>query len=370
MSIDTTVTATIAEAIVPAGETNRREATVMELASVIAASRDFPECRSPEKAAVRILAGREMGLGPINSVMGIRIQNGRVSMDAGLMAGLIKRSGRYDYKAREHTAEKCVLEFLEDGQAVGVSEFSIEDAKKAGLAKKDTWAAYPRNMLFARALSNGARWYLAGIFGGAVYTHEELGYQVDDEGRAVEVAGTNGDLCTREQRQQITAAVAEAGLKIEDVMAREGVRILDELSGYEADKLLKKLAKKAAVKPATATDDPRNGPPPPSVADQVVPPENPPTSPATALMGQAFERIKPSTSQQRQRILDLAERLEPNEGDCRAMLLTIVNKRGKVRLADLNQAEADEIAAKMEARLAEPPFDPTPASGVSMASQS
>ena len=38
-------------------------------------------------------------------------------------------------------------------------------------------------MLFARAMSNGARWYCPGIFGGSpVYTADEMGVDFDEEG--------------------------------------------------------------------------------------------------------------------------------------------------------------------------------------------
>jgi hypothetical protein len=41
-------------------------------------------------------------------------------------------------------------------------------------------------MLFSRALTNGARWYTPDVFGGPVYTPDELGAEVDAEGNAVE----------------------------------------------------------------------------------------------------------------------------------------------------------------------------------------
>jgi hypothetical protein len=64
------------------------------------------------------------------------------------------------------------------------SEFTIEDAKKAGLltsGNRGSWEKYPRNMLFARALSNGAKWHCADIFGGPVYVPEEMGAIVDGD---------------------------------------------------------------------------------------------------------------------------------------------------------------------------------------------
>ena len=163
----------------------RREATVSDLAQIVADSRDFPDARHPAKAAVRILAGRECGIGPIASVMGIRIQAGRVSMDAALMAGVIDRSTVYRYDILQIDNDGCKIAFWKADKQAGESSFTAADAKQAGLAGKDTWRGYPRNMMFARALANGARWYCPGLFNGAVYTHEELGYEVDAEGRAV-----------------------------------------------------------------------------------------------------------------------------------------------------------------------------------------
>lgn len=331
----------------------------MELANVIAGSRDFPECRSPEKAAVRIMAGREMGIGPIASVIGIRINAGRVSMDSQLMAGAIKRSGRYDYIVKDHTAQGCSLEFRENGQLAGVSEFSMTDAEKAGLAKKDTWRAYPRNMLFARALSNGARWFCPGIFGGAVYTHEELGYSIDDEGRAVDT-GAGSDLCTREQRQTIADLATAAGLVMTDLLTAQGVRMLDELSGYEADKLIKSLTKKsekAARKAASTEPGPSKEGTAPAAEASVSQPQEPAVGPAQQMLVEAFATIEKCSVEQRDRILMLAESLEPDENELPFMMEAILAKRGVKKILELTQAQAGELIQAMEAQLGAP-FDP------------
>jgi len=42
-------------------------------------------------------------------------------------------------------------------------------------------------MLFARAISNGAKWFCPDIFGGPVYTPDELGAEVDEEGDIIDV---------------------------------------------------------------------------------------------------------------------------------------------------------------------------------------
>jgi len=94
------------------------------------------------------------------------------------MAMLVKRSGNYDYRIKEHTDKVCTITFYQrDGDKwveVGGSSFSMEDAKRADLLKPDSgWMKFPRAMLFSRAISQGARIYCPDAIGG-VYTDEEI----------------------------------------------------------------------------------------------------------------------------------------------------------------------------------------------------
>ena len=76
--------------------------------------------------------------------------------------------------------------FFEDGKGIGRSRFTLQDAQKAGLNGSDNWRKYPRNMLFARALSNGVKWYCPDVTGGPAYTPDELGAVVDEDGEVIE----------------------------------------------------------------------------------------------------------------------------------------------------------------------------------------
>ena len=154
----------------------------MQLGELLAASGFFQDSRGAAQAVVKVLAGAEIGFGPIASMTGINVIQGRVSISANLMAAAIKRSGRYDYRVKEMTPQRCEIEFRERNgdrwEIIGSSEFTAQDARLAGTKNMDKYA---RNMLFARAMSNGARWYCPDIFGGPVYTPEELGAAVDGE---------------------------------------------------------------------------------------------------------------------------------------------------------------------------------------------
>ena len=149
----------------------------------------FPNIRNKAQAMVMITIGREIGVSAIAAMTGIHLISGKPVIGANLMAERIKATGKYDYDVLELTDQVCRLQFFRlEGtkkSKVGVSEFTLEDAKKAQLLGKpnSNWAKYPKNMLFARALSNGQRWYCPDVFNGTlVYTPDEMGAVVNDSG--------------------------------------------------------------------------------------------------------------------------------------------------------------------------------------------
>lgn len=143
----------------------------------------FSDTKQVAQAMVKIQAGRELGLPPFASMTGIHIVQGKPVLGANLIATLVKNSGRYDYRIKALDNQSCVLEWYENGKPVGEAGFTMQEANAAGLTNKPTWKAYPSDMLFARALTRGARRYAPGIFGGApIYTPEEIGVEVDADG--------------------------------------------------------------------------------------------------------------------------------------------------------------------------------------------
>lgn len=139
----------------------------------------FPGIRGAGDAIVKIQTGAELGIAPIAAIQGISIIKGKPVLSANMMAGLVRRHPRYDYRVQEHDSTRCVIEFTRDGDVLGTSEFTMDDAKRAGLLKNPTWGRYPKNMLFARAMSNGIRFNCPDITMAPLYTPEELGG--DDE---------------------------------------------------------------------------------------------------------------------------------------------------------------------------------------------
>lgn len=171
---------------------------VMQLGDVLAKTGYFKDVRDAGQAVAKILYGMELGVGPMAALMGVHIIENKPSPSANLMATLIKRSGRYNYRVTTWTDKACVIEFSEHGQPCGTASFTWEEAShiqfyvqgggKKALTSKDVWQNYPKAMLFSRAISQGARAFCADVFGGApVYTAEELDapVTVDADGEIV-----------------------------------------------------------------------------------------------------------------------------------------------------------------------------------------
>jgi hypothetical protein len=158
----------------------------------------FKDLVSEAQAVVKVMAGAELGLPPFASMTGIHIVQGKPVLGANLLATLIHNSGRYSYRIKQCDSDACILVWYENGQAVGESGFTMKEAQAAGLTGKDNWKKYPSDMLFARAISRGARRFAPGVFGGsAVYTADELDSHadsqvIDGEATVIEHPATNG----------------------------------------------------------------------------------------------------------------------------------------------------------------------------------
>ena len=146
-----------------------------EIAAAFKASGMFPDLQSEAAAYVKVIAGAEMGIGPMAAMSGINIIQGKPTLSANLLAAQVKRHPRYDYRVIDHSDSVCRIEFRQDGEPIGVSEFTTEDAQRAGVGGGQNWRKYPQAMLFARALTQGVRWYCPDVTAGPAYVPEELG---------------------------------------------------------------------------------------------------------------------------------------------------------------------------------------------------
>jgi hypothetical protein len=178
----------IAKAVAPTagGLVINTMADLKELCSMLCKSGYFQDAKDLSQAVVKVMYGAELGFPPIMSMKGIHIIKGNPSVGAGLIAAKIKSCRpRYDYRVIRLNPEICELQAFEDGLKSGIVTFTAEEARIAGT---QNMGKFPKNMLFARCISNLHRFYLPDLFNGAqVYTPEEFGAEIDDQGRLVDI---------------------------------------------------------------------------------------------------------------------------------------------------------------------------------------
>jgi len=150
---------------------------IVKMAEAFASSGMFTDAKQMGQAFVKIQAGQEIGIPPFAAMSGIHIIQGKPTLGAGLIASAIKGSGKYDYRVIEMTEKTCSINFFQGTEEIGNSTFTIEDAKKALTKNIDK---FPKNMLFARAISNGVKWFCPDVFSGPVYVPEEMPEQTHD----------------------------------------------------------------------------------------------------------------------------------------------------------------------------------------------
>ena len=176
--------------------TIREEMSLTSVADVFIKSGLFTDTQSQAAAMVKVLAGREMDMEPVQAMMGLYIVHNRLGMYAEAMAAKIKADPDMRYKVLEHTDEVCSIEFFEriDGawdKCGPPSTFTAADAKRAGT---QNMPKFPRNMLFARAMSNGFGWYCPHLKVPGIRTPEELETIPADEGPSAGAQALNAAL--------------------------------------------------------------------------------------------------------------------------------------------------------------------------------
>lgn len=176
---------------------------VGNLAGKIAATDFVPDGMRGKTAVVAaaILYGRELGLGPMTSLRSINVIKGKPALSAEAMRAMILAAGHH-ISFREMTAARCVVDGRRKGESdVTTVTYTMDDAKKAGLAGQNQYAKMPRQMLAARATSELARLIFADVIGGLLIDVEA---EEDDPGET-----TNVTPITTAKRRKSPTTVAE-----------------------------------------------------------------------------------------------------------------------------------------------------------------
>jgi hypothetical protein len=112
--------------------------------------------KTPETAMFIILAGRDLGLSPVQSLRSIHVIQGKVEVAADQQLGLFHRAGgksRWEALTNERAVLILTAPWL---SAPHTESFTLEDAKRAKLGG-DNWQKYPKAMLRSRAITAGLK---------------------------------------------------------------------------------------------------------------------------------------------------------------------------------------------------------------------
>lgn len=130
--------------------------------------------RNPGAVTGAILAGQELGLGPMSALAGIDIIDGTPALRAATLRGLVQAHGHGIWVEESTETRAIVCGRRRNSQRVERSVWTMDRARKAGLAGKRNWTNHPQSMLVARATAEVARLVAADILLGMPYAVEEL----------------------------------------------------------------------------------------------------------------------------------------------------------------------------------------------------
>jgi len=128
----------------------------------------------PAEVTAAIMAGQEIGLKPVAALRSIDVIQGKPSLSAVAMRGLVQSKG-HEVWLEDQSETRAVVKGRRRGEeTVQTSTWTIERAKKMGLLSKSTWKDQPQAMLIARATAELCRLIAADVILGMPYSREEL----------------------------------------------------------------------------------------------------------------------------------------------------------------------------------------------------
>lgn len=131
---------------------------VMEVVRAISATDFVPKGIRGNNAAILacILYGREIGLGPMESLSEVHMIEGRPSLSAKAKVKRARQAGHDIWGVVDENGATVHGKRGDNGREMTVT-FTMAQAKTAGLAGKSNWKNYAEDMLWARAVTRLCR---------------------------------------------------------------------------------------------------------------------------------------------------------------------------------------------------------------------
>lgn len=182
-------------------------APAVELAKQVADTTFVPTGlrNNPPAIVAAILYGDEVGLGPMQALAKIAVINGRPTLAAEAQRALILAAGHEIWIVEANTTRVTVAGRRRNSEQTSTVTWTMDDAKRAGLAGKTPYKLYPRQMLSARATAELARLVFADAIGGLYATEELEEGGFDENGETVEPKPAT----TKRRRERVNQTAGE-----------------------------------------------------------------------------------------------------------------------------------------------------------------
>lgn len=122
-----------------------------------------------------VLMGRELGLAPMTALNNISVINGKPTLEAKLMLALVFRNyPQAHYRVVQNDSEIAIVEMGRTKETAAKFQFTMAQARAAGLTTKDVWKNYGADMLVWRAVSRACRMTFPEVFTVTSHTPDEI----------------------------------------------------------------------------------------------------------------------------------------------------------------------------------------------------
>ena len=185
----------------------------------------------PEAAAAAILAGKSLGLDPMNALSNIFVVHGRPALYARTMTALVMAQG-HEVIRTEATPESVTVSARRKGQDRWQGfTWTIGRAKTAGYTSNSKYQSDPIAMLTAKAQAEACRTIAPDVLAGMPYSAEEM--ELEDLGEKPQAAEAPA------KTRKLTRKPAEKKAEAAEPPARPAPApepVADESTGENQDK--------------------------------------------------------------------------------------------------------------------------------------
>jgi hypothetical protein len=183
---------------------------MQEIANVVTNTEFVPKGLrgKPEAVIAALLAGRDIGVAPMQALQHINVIDGKIVYAAELLTAKIRQHGHSLVMQYGDGAVKVTGRRADTGDEHSVV-WDRQRAQQAGLTGKSNWRMYERSMLTWRAVTELSRFLFADLTMGLIsYTEEELGEDVPPPALPPQSEIAEDDLDTVSKSEPVVEAEA------------------------------------------------------------------------------------------------------------------------------------------------------------------